>query len=530
MLQRLLLHILLFLLSFNVCAVKKSMSFFVGESNGLSSNSRGRRNAKRRIWLTPYYQGKLHYHGDFVYCSNSPCKNYLLHHFVYRSEQSTKLKSKAKYKEESNINNEEAVSPHGGDDNDTYGKKCILLAKSIESFKLSDLYMLEANLQSKVRQWDISDRIVMDENTGSCLFTLDERFPLRQNDDCVTKLSNMKNDHTTAGFNKLLLPPPPIIDRCDWICKKVAFGKNIVDFLYDVEKQVSKKSKNENKSNIDLNDFSLDYVLMGKKNKMSDDNNHHGDHINYTSKSLSYRVAQLLLPNTSALDSNNAKTHLLIIDTPKGVFLGMKIMINAETNQRRYKNELLLKAWAKRPFQYSSAINPLIALIVVDLINDLVLQQKQQDHQELQQCSSKKNLSPCTIFMIDSTCGSGTFLAFAMDRGLQVTGNDINEKCVIGSKENLKYLVDKIKINGNSDVITQNSSTGVEQEEDPIYDCAISNLPWGQNTNMNIQENSVSTGIIVFLLIYMIIVAQKNIIIPSRTLLGNPGNTESKIA
>ena len=351
-----------------------------------------------------------------------------------------------------------------------------LIAKTNESFKLSDLYMMEANIQSNVREWDKSTRIIMDPNTGSCLFTLDKRFC---SDDCIDIDDN-------RGITSDYYVQPSIIHRCDWICEVLAFGHDINEFLNVIESSSKNKAKWSNR-NICLNNFSLDYSFMGKKVTTGDNCQ------SYTSKSLSFRIVQLLSPAQNALDPNKASVELLIIDTPKGIFLGLKKKLNMT---QRKKNEGLLKKWATRPFQYSSAMNPMVAMIVVDIIKDITIeyQRKQSSlsSSPLYTNDIKNKLSK-TITMIDVTCGSGTFLAFSMDRGMNVCGIDVNDKCVSGSNDNLEFLLgtEDTKDRSHVEIGDSSKNVNVNDDDDMIFDCAISNMPWGQNTNMNVEENKV---------------------------------------
>jgi hypothetical protein len=353
-----------------------------------------------------------------------------------------------------------------------------LIAKSAESFKLSDLYMMEANLESHARAWNQSKSLLMDQNTGSCLFTLDQRF--------LSNTHDHDNNHEKSNncHNNI----PSIIHRCDWICEKLAFGHNVIDFLHDIEYQLESNWYRSN-NNINLHNYSLDYICMGnrRKNKNNDVNDGPtGDYQDndYTSKSLTYRVVQLLSPAKCALNPQMASVELLIIDTPIGIFLGLKQEF--KSNQKA-NNDTLLKKWSSRPFQYSSAINPMIALITVDLIKDLVLQEKKRLRIGMEGDNERTS-------MIDVTCGSGTFLAISLDRDMNVFGFDVNDKCVSGSNKNLEFLFGKDIVKDRARVQVNDSSSSNSNEtldRNLVFDCTISNMPWGQNTNMTLEENKV---------------------------------------
>lgn len=353
-----------------------------------------------------------------------------------------------------------------------------LIAKTTESFKLSDLYMMEANLESQAREWNKSKSLVMDENTGSCLFTLDQR--------CLSDIYTY--DKNNEKRNNCHYNIPSIIHRCDWICEKLAFGQNVIDLLHDIEYQVE---NNWHRSNtINLDSYALDYICMGNRRKdkdvdvVNDGSSDDSQDNVYTSKSLTYRVVQLLSPAKCALDPQTASVELLIIDTPIGIFLGMKQEFKS---YQKVDNDILLKKWSSRPFQYSSAINPMTALITVDLVKYLVLQQKKKSKVDMERENER-------ISMIDVTCGSGTFLAFALDRDMNVFGFDVNDKCVSGSNKNLEFLFGKDVMKDRACVQVNDSSSSNSNDildRNFVFDCAISNMPWGQNTNMTLEENKV---------------------------------------
>ena len=102
---------------------------------------------------------------------------------------------------------------------------------------------------------------------------------------------------------------------------------------------------------------------------------------------------------------------------------------------------IIFQKWPKRPFQYSSAININIADIVITLLDDMVNKKRQvttkmeeDDNDDDRTCDVK------TRTILDPTCGSGTFLAFAMAYGMCVEGYDYNPQCIDGTIRNLESL------------------------------------------------------------------------------------------
>ena len=154
-------------------------------------------------------------------------------------------------------------------------------------------------------------------------------------------------------------------------------------------------------------------------------------------------------------------------------------------NSNNINNEggsIIMKQWPRRPFQYSSAINIDVADSVIALLSDLMTL-SQPDTTE-------------SRVLLDPTCGSGTFLAFAIARGMKVEGYDINPACIAGTHRNLQFLFgddtvqqlvrtlecsDSSHTSSSSSLHINDDTTTTTTTTNPI-DCVCANLPWGQNT------------------------------------------------
>lgn len=179
---------------------------------------------------------------------------------------------------------------------------------------------------------------------------------------------------------------------------------------------------------------------------------------NYTSRSLMMCVAQSIA-SRAQLIPKLATEKLLLVDTRDLLFL---VRILPKPTQR-----LQTIAWHQRPFQYSSSINPQIAEIVVDVLLDAM--------------GGKKDPK-----LLDPTCGSGTFLAFALNRGMIVEGWDVRKACVDGTRKNIESFFGE----GNRWIVSQRDATENSTFEDrDKVDCLVANLPWGQNTITYCDEN-----------------------------------------
>jgi len=322
----------------------------------------------------------------------------------------------------------------------------------------------------------------MDPNTGSFLMVADQRI-IRNREGLDEEIAEEKGTQTSTSTSTSMMEQqyqyrhPSMMKRIEWSCDILAFGNNVSDLITDIQNE--SKYYNTDTGTSSLNRFTLDYICMGKRKQQqqqqqqekdmpnnivdNDSNDEDDDNEYYTAKTLSYRVAQLLSPANAVINPKKALVNLLLIETPKRIYLGRK----HETNNNDYydplfnknENDLILRVdenqnndvhvlnkWSKRPFQYSSAINPAVAMIVIDTIHDLIQEQREQQqhqHQHYYEVKKKKdnqNIKLEPIFMMDPTCGSGTFLAFALYKGIHVSGYDINDKCISGVKENLNYM------------------------------------------------------------------------------------------
>lgn len=316
------------------------------------------------------------------------------------------------------------------------------LAKTRETFKLSDLLYLEARLQAREYQ---CERLVLDAATGSSLL----RF-------CGEQFQQ-----TLTSSDKKL---PSSIERCDWIGSVLAYGDSAEELLTRIR---DNGRFEEHDWEADAS-WTLDYVRMNDigvtRNKSADNE--------YTSKSLLSCIAQAIqIP--AALNPATATDRLRVIDTGQGLFL-TRLMREMKSDPAAVET---IKRWNNRPFPYSSAINPNIADILTGIIFGLV------NHQLRKQ--------PHKVSLLDPTCGSGTFLMFALDRGATVQGWDTNPVCVQGAQRNLQFMFGSkserdFKICRHDAGQIMPDTGGIESMQ--LFDCVIANLPWGENSVLYYDE------------------------------------------
>lgn len=341
--------------------------------------------------------------------------------------------------------NEKIIGPMGAS----------LIAKSNESFKLSELLLLEVNLQVKARRWKSTKVLNFDPSTGSSMLAIDPRFL-----------------HRKMWDQNLM---PSCLKRFDWIASNMAHGSSAKD-LVEVITTVNMDDmiiSSERTSTFEAC-FTLDYCVFGRLEERK-----------YNSKTLISRVAQCI-SFPAALDPTQASVKFILMETTEGIYLLKQFSELSQAAMERCTSDDLISKWSGRPYQYSSAINPIVASVVIDILHDLTT---------LSQFKNSTTDNRC-IELLDPTCGSGTFLSMAISKGMKVTGYDINEKCVEGTLKNLHFMSmsgeDTCKA-ANMKIRVGNSSKDTA-DDILLYDCAVSNLPWGQNTV--IQGESVNEGII----------------------------------
>ena len=310
------------------------------------------------------------------------------------------------------------------------------LAKTSETFKLSELQYAEAHGQASLFGYTVT-KLLVDRSTGSTLL----------------KVNNLAKESFLDPVNL-----PSSLRRCDWIIEVLAQSETPHQLMKNLR-------SDRNRLGSILDGWTLDYfrfedLLAPKPPSVP----------NYTMKTLMCSVSQAL-PSLPALDPKKSVENLLLVDASSdsdhtfffGRVLGHSVMGGSESFSG--------KRWSMRPYQYSSAFNQKAAEIVMDWLSSNIQSDSRQ--------------SP--PLLLDPTCGSGTFLALAMEQGWRVEGYDVNSYCTEGSLRNLKYMFGDEKVQKVAFVECRDSSNEFEKKEFPS--CVVSNLPWGVNSVEYQHEN-----------------------------------------
>ena len=367
-----------------------------------------------------------------------------------------------------------------------------IITKTTESFQLADLFLLETSIQAKQLNF-VCDIKAFDERTGSYMLSWSNLHPLDQS--------------LQYHLSGLL--------RCQWMAEELAFGLTPQDLVYDIhqkqqqpqpQQQLMMDSNNEKKNTFIKGTWNLDYILFHQENDQS--LKHYVP--THSKKSLCYCMAQAIKAPAS-LDPKKANNQLLLIETISGFFLTRllqpQLLQLQPTIHSNNPKQNILHYWKSRPFQYSSAINPIVADVIVDLLLSICITNNQtttNDDNSISLLDTTSKLSKLTL--LDPCCGCGTFLMTARSKGLNVYGIDCKQKCVEGTISNMEYMFSTINATTTTIEPTNlvihvhrgDSSESVRRTFDDTShdiqrriqpDMVTANLPWGQNTVDYYQAN-----------------------------------------
>ena len=328
-----------------------------------------------------------------------------------------------------------------------------VLVKTRETFKLADLQLLQAQVQTD--SLCECRRLVLDAATGSSILQLDNMDPHFQS-ALTANYPAAKPQTEEEGHSYGI---PSFLRSCDWVGRVVETGSTPQELVQNLRRSSSTRTLapwtmtclRMITSSFPVNNTTTNPVLPG-----------------YAQKTLLCAISQVIKA-PAALDPVAAEDELIAVDTGEGLYLVQKfVSVPYKADHASATN--LAKLWAKRPFPYSSAMNYDAAKMIVDTLAHIVIAEEKRPR------------------LLDATCGSGTFLALAMERGMRVTGWDTNELCVQGSKRNLEFIF-------GSDTVEQDCDLHVRSclEENSngsfAYDCVASNLPWGINSSVRKDSN-----------------------------------------
>lgn len=333
------------------------------------------------------------------------------------------------------------------------------VAKTIESFKLADLYWLQSQVMCGNSESTV-EKLAFHRPTASYLLT--------------------SSPSIETDTNNYELPFP--LDIVQFVGKVTAAGGTTKEFLDNITKASSKSCKCY---------WTLDYdtfePMVGRQ---------------FSSVMLMCAVSRhlpgepLLVSESEHCIESDSISYYVLAETSNRLYLIEKLQIQQQAQlhivaERRVSH--FRQEWSRRPFQYSGAINVDIAITVVDMLQRIM--------------QTRAGPKGKTIRLLDPTVGSGTFLALAgwlwnerNDQGesLDIVGVDSNPKCCIGATQNLAKLfsvqsnITEKEPSKSWTLAISDSSKATIHCADSVellsssslgeFDCVVTNLPWNRNT------------------------------------------------
>lgn len=360
------------------------------------------------------------------------------------------------------------------------------VAKTTESFKLADLYWMQANVMAYCQNDSQSaevQKLAFHRPTASLL---------------------LGYNGTSSCNSDQELPFPT--NRVQYVGVVVASGATAQDLLDSIKERISPSLSGSTTTNDCNPSWTLDCdtfePLAGRQ---------------FTTSMLLCAVSRHLSgePVLEQNDIDDDTISYSLLETSSKLYLIEKIHVDNQIHDVYQENVSHFRhEWSRRPFQYSGAVNFEVAITLVDMLRRLLSKngQDQRDNRRIR--------------LLDPTVGSGTFLAAAaklwnmsddQNDSLEIVGVDSNPKCSEGTSKNLCKLLNVE--NGTEEENTGGkswtfSSTGSKSEMpsratiycgdsvellssaslDGAFDCVVSNLPWNRNTFEYKQETSSCTS------------------------------------
>lgn len=355
------------------------------------------------------------------------------------------------------------------------------VGKTMESFKLADLYWLESHVMALCNQEGKGEiqKLAFHHPTASYLLGYNITSP---NVDKCVKMKNL----------------PFRSHRFQYSAEVIASGQTPEEFIHNVVLETKTKQDGTSKF------WTLDHDIIEPYRDPAQNKR------TFTSSMLMCALSRALPPEPilSVQEKNCEIVPYIIIETYSRIYLGEKISTNTLTpfGLKQIIAKEFRSSWSRRPFQYSGAINLDIAFAAIDILGDLV--GINSPHANSQATSARKEGCEAMnrkVRMIDPTCGSGTFLGVALkvwgkenDLDLEVVGVDSNPKCALGTAQNLErmFLGDhKPQVKNGKEIweliltpsakatlFTGDSTSLIPSLGEEKFDCGVANLPWNRNT------------------------------------------------
>jgi hypothetical protein len=173
-------------------------------------------------------------------------------------------------------------------------------------------------------------------------------------------------------------------------------------------------------------------------------------------------------------DTDNA-LELVLVRTRRLWYLCRNVGSAASQQQQRQQRRL--STWTSRPYSFSAATDPELALLAVSLA---LQHHAASNGRTTTTTSAAAGVLPPVL--LDPCCGSGTVLCAARLRGLRAVGCDLNPLAVRGARANLAFAAQEFgwEVASVPTALEHDCTTPLPTEQAKTVGLVVASLPWGR--------------------------------------------------
>ena len=372
-----------------------------------------------------------------------------------------------------------------------------IVAKTVESFKLADLYWLESCVISHYYHTTTSttantnhhqqhkvDSLAFNHPTASHLLSFWKNTADASNYETTTTATNtivVDGNDMYHQEDRRYMTLPFRSKRIQYMAEILASGYTPLQLIDNIN-----SSRMIMRKGINSSLWTLEYEIFERWHNNYDDNTNNNNNQNHQDKVCSTMLlcaVSRALPGEPSLSLTSSSSSLLqddevgsitpyiIIETSNQFYLAQKLSVRqsaiptqdrvdfdlkqqCQQQQHTSSTDQFQSLWSTRPFQYSGAINIGVASVIIDMLSD-ALRLRCERHQHLHTTvgsdsigNTNNNIKSTSnkqriIRILDPTCGSGTFLALA----LMIWSEKYNTTATASSNDTI--IVDATGIDSN---------------------------------------------------------------------------------
>ena len=183
------------------------------------------------------------------------------------------------------------------------------------------------------------------------------------------------------------------------------------------------------------------------------------------------------LPGEPAVrrDTDNA-LELVLVRTRRLWYLCRNV--GSAPSQHQQRQQRRLSTWTSRPYSFSAATDPELALLAVSL----ALQHHAASTGRTTTTTTSAAAGVLPPVLLDPCCGSGTVLCAARLRGLRAVGCDLNPLAVRGARANLAFAAQEFgwEVASVPTALEHDCTTPLPTEQAKTVGLVVASLPWGR--------------------------------------------------